>query len=76
MKKALENKALSGSTLTLKIQEDLNQQKCVNYFIFNRQHGVQKWLMTFLGLPNNLLKMPNNFYYCVLVLNLHKAKEN
>jgi len=42
--------ALSGLTLTLKMKEDLHPEPKFNCFIFNRQHVVQKSLMTFLGL--------------------------
>jgi len=42
--------ALSVLTLTLNMKEDLLSEPKFNCFIFNRQHVVQKSLMTFLGL--------------------------
>jgi len=38
-----------GLTLTLKMKEHLLLESNINSFIFNRQHVVQKSLMTFLG---------------------------
>jgi len=41
--------SLPGLTLTLKMKENLLPEPNFNNFIFNRQHEVQKSLMTFLG---------------------------